>query len=106
MRSFLDRVALVVLALWLAPALAVAPVVAMTPQMSMSDDAGSGCCLDMDRKVCALTCVSVSPLAITVDHGHLSAIGWRRDSGPWRTMALSGRCLSPDPPPPRTASLR
>ena len=108
MNSPLRRIASVILGLWLAfgPVLAVAPVAAMTAHMSMSDDGGSGCCPDMDRKACALVCVSVWPLAVAAHTSHLSAIGLRDHGGPWRPMALSDHCVSPDPPPPKPVSLQ
>ena len=107
----MHRIALVILGLWVAfaPAVAVAPATAMTPHMSMPDDGGSGCCdgcPDMDRKLCAFICVNALPLAIAVDHNDLSAIGLHHDRGAGRHAALSDHCCSPDPPPPRSASLR
>lgn len=107
------RIIALFLALWvaLAPAVFAAPAAAMTLQMSMASDpdsAGCDSCPDAkaNRGICALMCVNAFLFAATAKHGNLVLIAVRDDHPLKRDLALSGRTVAPDPPPPKSVALR
>ena len=107
-----NRIITLFLGLWvaLAPAVFAVPAAAMTLQMSISDDAGSGCCdgcpdADADCNVCALMCLNLVPFATIAEHGKLGTAVLHDDHWPGRDLALLGRVSTPEPAPPKPISL-